>query len=153
MTNEQMCKELKDLIQLDIDAIRAYQHAIDNIKDYSIKSRLTEFQQDHRRHVTDLSPIVTRYGDQPPRDRPDVKGFLIEGMTALRSNMGTEQALKAMQSNERLTNKNYGQAVSMPWPQDVETVIQRCAADERRHLEYIDQCLQTRPWESSGAHA
>ena len=153
MTNEQMAKELKGLVQLDIDAIRAYQQAIDNIDDFTIKSRLTEFQQDHRRHMTDLSPFVTRFGDKPPADKPDMKGFLIQGMTAIRSKMGTEQALKAMQSNERLTNRNYGQAVSMPWPADVQLVVQRCADDERRHLEYIDRTLQTRPWESSGAHA
>lgn len=152
MTNEHMAKELKDLAQLDIDAIRAYQQAIDNIDDFTIKSRLTEFQQDHRRHVTDLTPFVIRFGDKPPADKPDMKGFLIQGMTAIRSKMGTEQALKAMQSNERLTNRNYGQAVSMPWPADVQLVVQRCADDERRHLEYIDLTLRTRPWESSGAH-
>jgi uncharacterized protein (TIGR02284 family) len=153
MTNEQMAKELKDLVQLDVDAVRAYQQAIDNIDDLTIKARLAEFQQDHRRHVIDLSPFVTRFGGKPPADKPDVKGFLIQGMTAIRSKMGIEQALKAMQSNERLTNRNYGEAVSMPWPADVQLVVQRCAEDERRHLEYVDRTLQTRPWEGAGTHA
>lgn len=152
MTNEEMCSELKSLIQLDIDAIRAYGAAIQRIDQPDIKLQLTEFQRDHERHIADLSPEVVRLGDKPPANRPDVKGFVIQGFTAVRSMTGTEGALKAMESNEKLTNRNYGKAVAMAFPPGPMMLLQRCAADERRHLEYIERTLRLRPWEASGTH-
>ncbi len=152
MTNGQMVKELNALIQLDIDALRAYDQATQNIDAFAVKSRLSDFRSDHQRHITDLSPAVTRLGGRPPANKPDLKGFLIQGFTAIRSRTGTEGALKAMQTNEKLTNRTYAQAVSMPFPDDIAAIVQRCAQDERRHLEYIDETLRTRAWESTGAH-
>lgn len=154
MTNEELIKELNDLIQLDIDAIHAYGQAIDRIDLQDVKQRLSEFRRDHERHVADLSPEVQRLGGTPPAFKRDFKGFLIQGMTAARSAMGTEGALKAMQSNEKLTNKNYGQAMSKPIADSrVLAIVQRNADDERRHLQYIEECLRMRPWETTGAHA
>ena len=153
MTNDEMISELSSLIQLDIDAIHAYDQAIKNIDVQEVKTRLTEFRRDHERHVADLSPEVQRLGGKPPAHKPDFKGFVIKGMTAVRSMTGTEGALKAMQTNEKLTNRNYAQATSKPFPDNIKPVLERNAADERRHLEYIEETLRMRPWESTGAHA
>lgn len=152
MTNEEIVSELKALVQLDIDAIRAYDQAIGNIDVLEVKARLTEFRRDHERHVTALSPEIVRCGGTPPANRPDVKGFLIQGFTAIRSMTGTEGALKAMQSNEKLTNRSYGKACGMGFPPEILTLLRGCADDERRHLDYVEQCLRTRPWEGTGAH-
>lgn len=152
MDTKEILSELNSLIQLDVDAIHAYEQAIKNIDVESVKMRLTEFRQDHERHVTELSSEVRKLGGTPPSHKRDAKGFVIQGMTAIRSMTGTEGALKAMQTNEKLTTRNYGQAVSKPFPPDVMTILQRNAADERRHLEYIEETLRMRPWESAGAH-
>jgi rubrerythrin len=152
MTNEEIVSELKSLIQLDIDAIRAYDQAMGNIEPSDVKARLTEFRRDHERHISALSPEVGRFGGTPPPNRPDVKGFVIQGFTAIRSMTGAEGALKAMQSNEKLTNRTYGKAVAMAFPPDLMTLLRSCADDERRHLEYIEQTLRLRPWEATGAH-
>ncbi len=152
MKNEEIVSELRSLMQLDVDAIHAYDQAIAKIDFDAARMRLTEFKHDHERHVAELSTHILRLGGTPPKPKPDVKGVLIQGMTALRSMTGTEGALKAMQMNEKLTNRNYGQAVSKPFPADVMTVLERNASDERRHLEYIEETLRMRPWESAGAH-
>jgi rubrerythrin len=152
MTNEEIVSELGSLIQLDVDAIRAYDQAIGNIDLPDVKARLTEFRRDHERHVSALSPEVQRLGGKPPANRPDVKGFVIQGFTAIRSMTGTEGALKAMQTNEKLTNRDYGKAVAMAFPPDIMTLLRSCADDERRHLDYIEQTLRLRPWEAAGAH-
>jgi hypothetical protein len=72
-------------------------------------------------------------------------------MTALRSMMGDEQALKAMKGNEELTNKKYSEALDENLPADVMEVVRRNYQDEVRHLAYINQCIDQRIWESGEA--
>ena len=149
MDMKDVIKELNNLIQLDIDAIGAYEQAIDNVAELDVKSELTAFKADHTRHVSELSAEVRRLGGQPTERKKDVKGFLIQGFTAIRSATGTEGALKAMQSNEKLTNKNYGNAVQMNFPVDVMQVVERGFRDEQRHLAWIESALQRRVWEGA----
>jgi demethoxyubiquinone hydroxylase (CLK1/Coq7/Cat5 family) len=78
-----------------------------------------------------------------------LKGYLIEGFTALRSMTGTEGALKAMRTNEKITNKNYDKALSQDLPADVAAIVRRNRDDERRHLEYIETALSNRVWETA----
>jgi uncharacterized protein (TIGR02284 family) len=141
-------KKLNNLIALDIDAVNAYEAAIKRIDVISIQERLREFQQDHRRHVQNLSEFVIRLGGSP-RQKPDVKGFIIKGFTAATSAMGNEAALKAMQGNEELTNRTYKSALDEQWPADIRTIIERNFADEQRHLAYVKECLRIRTWEQA----
>ena len=46
-----------------------------------------------------------------------------------------------------LTNKKYAQALELDLPEDVKKVVQRNRADESRHLEYVNECLDKRTWE------
>ena len=86
---------------------------------------------------------MRRLGDEPVELSRDFKGFLIEGFTALRSVTGTEGALKAMQGNEKLTNKRYEDALNIVGlPEDVLDIIRRNREDERGHLEYIERTLE-----------
>jgi rubrerythrin len=147
MDNTEIINQLKKLVQLDIDAIHAYTHAIDHIDIQDVKNRLAEFRGDHQRHVDDLSAVIRRYGDTPPELKQDFKGYLIQGMTSLRSVSGTAGALKAMKSNEELTNKTYDQAVAIGFPPDVQSIVARNRDDERRHLDYISRCIEDEVWE------
>ena len=69
------------------------------------------------------------------------KGYVIEGMTALRSMLGTVQALKAMKSNEELTNRRYMEALHLDLPEDIRAVVEQNRDDERRHLDYIVRAI------------
>jgi hypothetical protein len=95
--------------------------------------------------------MVATLAEQPPKPTPDLKSVLIEGMTALRSVTGTEGALKAMRMNEGLTNSRYDAALKADLPADVRSVVEKNRDDERRHLQYIEQCLQSESWKSAGA--
>jgi len=149
-TSEALINRLNSLLMLDHDAVDAYQQAIDRIKSEYCRSQLRAFQADHRQHITDLKECITRYGGKP-QDRRDVKGFFIKGMTAMQSMMGDEMALKAMQTNEKLTNKNYQEALDdRSLPDDVRSIVAKNRADEARHLDWINQALSQRLWESSG---
>lgn len=145
-TNE-IVDNLGDLLKLDVDAIRAYDDAIKNIDLPDVQNQLRLFQTDHQRHVSDLSDCIRKLGMEPPKATPDVKGFFIQGMTKIQSAMGNEQALKAMRTNEQLTNKNYGTAIKWDVPSDVKDLLVNNYNDERRHLNYIEQCINNRVWE------
>lgn len=151
MQTSEILKELNSLTQLDIDAIHAYDQALSHIDVLSIKDQLTQFRDDHHRHVRDLSDAIRRLGGQPPSFQKDFKGFLIQGMTSARSSTGTEGALKAMKTNEQLTNRNYSQAVNMGFPDDIKAIVERNFRDEQRHLATIEQWINTAAWEQAGA--
>jgi uncharacterized protein (TIGR02284 family) len=150
MDNAKLCDELNDLIALDLDAIESYDAAIRRLSVPAIKNRLVEFRGDHQRHVHVLTELVGRLGGVA-RKKPDVKGFFLKGFTAITAMMGDESALRAMQGNEKLTNRTYHKALEHPfWTDEIRTVLQANWADERRHLEFIEECLRDTSWRSTG---
>jgi uncharacterized protein (TIGR02284 family) len=138
---------LDDLIVLDIDAASAYEAAIPRIHSQPIRQRLESFQGDHERHVRELSAFVEKMGRRA-RTRPDLKGFLIRGFTAITSMMGDEAALKALQGNEELTSRTYRRAVGAQWSDELRKLIEANYADEQRHLAYVQEALRDRIWEA-----
>jgi uncharacterized protein (TIGR02284 family) len=146
-TSEALITRLNNLLMLDHDAVEAYQQAIDRLQSLTCKGRLQDFQADHRRHIVDLRECIISYGGQA-KDHSDVKGFFIKGMTALQSMVGDEMALKAMQTNEKLTNSEYAEALAdLTIPDDVRAIIARNRSDEARHLEWINRAISSRAWE------
>ncbi len=141
MAKDESVKNLNSLIQLDIDAVHAYDAAIKNIDDMIIKERLTDFRGDHQRHVTDLSKVVQNLGGTPPTYSPDFKGFLIRGFTTILSATGTEGALKAMETNEKLTTKKYSNALGWDLTSEAKNLVETNYSDEKLHLEYIQNLL------------
>jgi hypothetical protein len=151
MTNQEIAAELGALVQLDVDAVLAYDRAIAAIGDGAVARELAGFKLDHQRHVLELSRALLDMGVQPPQASPDLKGSILGGVTALRSRLGTEQALHAMRTNEQLTTSSYARALAKPFPDEVLEVVRRGDADERRHLAWIERAIDTRVWEAEEA--
>jgi rubrerythrin len=141
MLHEKIVGVLNSLIQLDYDAIQAYDRAIAKISNEAVKRDLESFRRDHERHILDLSECVRGLGGVPEELGRDFKGVLLEGLTALRSVTGTVGALKAMRTNEEITNRLYDQALQTALPGNVRKVLERNRDDERRHLSYIERAL------------
>jgi hypothetical protein len=135
---------LRSLAQLDIDAGYAYRRAVAAIDIPDIKRQLTWFWRDHERHLAALADEMRRLGGEPPAHGRDAKGLALEGYTALRSGFGALGALRAMHTNEKLTNAQYEGALRERLPESAWAVVAANRADERRHLEYIDHVLATR---------
>ncbi|NLX03630.1 MAG: DUF2383 domain-containing protein [Phycisphaerae bacterium] len=146
MANQEMIDNLSSLAQVDIDAVHAYDQAIDQIDadDEQIREKLIEYRQDHQRHVAELASEIRDLGGTPPEYSRDFKGFLIEGFTALRSLTGTEGALKAMKSNEGLTNRRYDEARTWHLTGSAKGVVERGFQDEQAHLQFIEETLHAR---------
>ena len=138
MDNKEIAKKLSSLAQLDIDAVHAYKEAIEKVEDLKVREKLALYREDHERHISELSAEIRQLGETPPDFSPDFKGFFIQGFTSLRSMTGTDGALNAMHTNEKLTNKNYREASDWNLPTNLQKIINMAYEDEKRHLEYIE---------------
>ncbi|WP_437667075.1 DUF2383 domain-containing protein [Sorangium sp. So ce1182] len=144
--NKTAVSKLNDLIQLDADAVLAYQQALDACEVSEIRRKLKGFQDDHQQHINDLAELV-RAGGEEPRIKRDLKGFLIEGFTAIASR-GDRSALLSMLGNEELSNHMYEAALKADLPDEARAVVERNRRDEARHLAWIKEAIAERLWET-----
>ena len=147
LTQAKIVEELNEVLQIDIDAVGAYQTAIDAISEFEIKRQLVQFKADHERHITDLNGLITGSGGDPNK-RPDLRGFVRKSFTKVAGLVGTEATLRAMLSNEKLTNDVYARHVQKAFPPDILEVLRRNYGDEQRHYSWIESCLRQRLWEN-----
>jgi uncharacterized protein (TIGR02284 family) len=140
--NEYIIEELNKIINLDYDAIKAYDTAIDRLHSPSYKARLESFKQDHIRHTQNLATIVSEYGGEPASNS-DVKSVLAQGKVVIGNIVGDLSVLKAMNSNERMTTETYEQALArLATKPDIVRVLKENLADEYRHKDWIEQALK-----------
>ena len=132
---------LNELISLDLNAIEAYEAAIVRLSDPGDKAELGRFMADHRRHVTELTPLVLEIGDKAATS-PDFKRVLTKGKVVVMAIAGDPGVLEAMKSNEEATTKIYDKARTHPdLPMQARTIIERNFVDEQRHLAWLEQRL------------
>jgi uncharacterized protein (TIGR02284 family) len=132
---------LNNLIELDYDAVEAYQSAIEKLSQPSDQAQLRQFMEDHRRHVTDLSQIVQGLGATPSASG-DIKRVLTKGKVVIGQIKGDRGILEAMKSNEDDTNEAYERASAQQGlPEHVRATLEKNLADERRHRAWIEQRL------------
>jgi len=139
--SKDVIEHLNELIQLDFDAARTYEQALEHVDDPRVRDDLEAFRADHERHIAELTHVIEDLGGEAEDIQRDVKGVLLEGMTKLRSATGTIGALKAMRMNEKLTNRTYEKAVRAELPPLALGTVRRNLEDERRHLAAIEAHL------------
>lgn len=135
-----LAKRLHNLIELDYDAIGAYESAIDRIDDAESKTRLAEFMADHQKHTENIGEHLRAMGEEVPT-KGDAKGMLTKGKVVLADLMGDKAILQAMKTNEDDTNTAYEQAMKHDedTAPDLKQTLQSNLDDERRHREWIEQ--------------
>jgi uncharacterized protein (TIGR02284 family) len=143
-TFESVIDELNSLIALDLDAVAAYEAAIERLENPTYTQHLSEFMMDHERHVRELTSCVTMLGGEPRR-KADFRKILTKGKVILANIAGDKQILHAMKSNEDQTNEKYEKAVNecgVKAPPQVREVLTRGLQDERRHRSWIEQAIR-----------
>ena len=138
MSDKDVIQTLNELIQLDFDATKIYDQAIERADDPIVREDLEVFRADHERHITELTRAVEDLGGEVEEVSRDIKGVLLEGMTKLRAATGTLGALRAMRMNEKLTNRSYDKASQKELPAEAMDIVTRGLEDERRHLAAIE---------------
>lgn len=130
--------ELNKLIELEFDAIGAYEAAIKRLESRELSATLDTFLSDHRRHLTELTEAVVRLGGRP-KTHGDAKRVLTKGKVVLGDIIGDRGIIKAMDSNEKETNAKYEAALKLRGlPPNVVSMLERALEDERTHKRWTE---------------
>jgi uncharacterized protein (TIGR02284 family) len=132
---------LRDLCELDYDAVEAYEAAIGKLGDPGHRAAMQRFCDDHRRHITELNVLIQDLGGTPVLSG-DLKRLLTKGKVLLAS-LGSDRAiLAAMKTNEDDTNVAYERAAGQGGlDRRTAELLRRNLADERQHRAWIEQTL------------
>jgi len=134
---------LNDLLQLDHDAVAAYDVAIGKLEDRDHADQIAGFRRDHERHIRELNEVVSRLGGTPA-NHPHATGPFKTALQSLGGLAGDKGLLMAFRTNELQVRTKYDGYASkaMLWPPDVKRVIDGAALDEERHYAWVAGVLQ-----------
>ncbi len=135
---------LKDLVELDFDAVEAYEAAINRLDNIEYKSKLREFKKDHERHITELSDVLKSHNETAPTGPSMGKQWLTKGKVVLGEIVGDNGILAAMITNEIDTNTAYERMNEREdkWLEAVYA-LQRGLDDEKRHKAWLESVIKS----------
>ncbi len=134
---------LNDLLQLDHDAIGAYDIAIERLEDRDHANQILGFRRDHERHIQELNELIATLGGAP-KNQPHLTGPFKQALQALGAVGGDRGVLTAFRQNELQVRSKYETyaARANHWPAHVKRAIDRNALDEERHYRWVADALQ-----------
>jgi len=139
-TQSDFSNAIKELIELDFDAIEAYEAAINRLDNQDYKDKLNDFKKDHHRHTQELTQLLKKHTiSNIPNGPSAVKQWLTKGKVVLANIVGDATILAAMKSNEIDTNTAYERinAREDVW-EDAISILKRGLEDERRHKTWLE---------------
>lgn len=140
-TQKDLGAMLNSLIELEYDAVAAYEVAVEKLQTLAYKEQMREFMSDHQRHIIALKPHAAHLGINVASG-PDIKQIVTTGKVLAAQLAGDKAVLYALRSNEEDTNRAYERAIGHEDASpDLLAVLQNGFADERRHRAWITRCL------------
>jgi rubrerythrin len=135
---------LTSLVQLEHDAIAAYESTVERLDDAAAKAEIEKFRGDHLRHMEELTGLAREAGVTPPEEG-DMKRMLTTGKVAMADLAGDGAILRAMKTNEDDTVTAYERAKDHDdAPPAAREVFARALADEERHRAWMDSAASAR---------
>ncbi|HYR06997.1 MAG TPA: ferritin-like domain-containing protein [Longimicrobium sp.] len=133
---------LNDLLQLDHDAVGAYQIAMEKLHDRDHADQIAGFRRDHERHIRELNELIADLGGTP-KNHPHATGPFKLALQSLGGLAGDKGVLLAFRANELLVRTKYDSYASKAnhWPTNIKRVIDACALDEERHFRWVSDVL------------
>ena len=133
---------LKDLIELDYDAVEAYEAAVNRLHNQELKEKLNIFKADHEWHIQELANVLKKRNIAPPSGPSVGKQWLTKGKVILANLIGDNSILRAMLSNELETNTAYERVFLREdmWP-EAKDIIRRSFEDEKRHKKWLENTI------------
>lgn len=147
MSNLEIADALSDLVQLDVNAAKAYSQAIENIDVISLRQQFAKFRDIHNQQAASLDKVIKALDVVPPERSQDFRGFLMESWTAIRGGSGIEGALKAMKTNAEYVDKKYREACALPLTPSIRALVEHSYRNVHAQLEFIEKALTNRIWE------
>ncbi|ROU02708.1 DUF2383 domain-containing protein [Histidinibacterium lentulum] len=138
-TEGSAAKLIQNLLQLEYDAIAAYDATIERLKDPGHSDRIAEFRRDHTRHVDELKEMAARMDIHVPTES-DAKSLLTTGKVAIAKLGGDSAVLSAMKTNEDDTVAAYRHASqNAEADAPMKQIFERALEDELRHRAYMEE--------------
>ena len=133
---------LNDLLQLDHDAVGAYEIAMEKLEDRDHASQISGFLRDHERHIRELNELIAELGGSPVNE-PHATGPFKQGLQSLGALAGDRGVLIAFRANELQVRSKYDSYASRAnaWPTAIKRVVDRNALDEERHYRWVSDAL------------
>jgi len=142
-TQKDLNSLLTSLIELDLDAVEAYEAAIERVDLADARDALATFRDDHRRHVRELGAALRRSGREPPAG-PEAMHWLASGKQVITALTGDKALLAAMKTNEDDTNTAYERAVVHgAVSPHLKELMRANLADARRHRAWLERRIET----------
>jgi rubrerythrin len=134
---------LNDLLQLDHDAIGAYDIAIERLEDRDHANQILGYRRDHERHIQELNELIAALGGTP-KNQPHLTGPFKQALQALGALGGDRGILTSFRTNELQVRSKYEMyaARANHWPENVKRAIDRNALDEEKHYRWVADTLQ-----------
>ncbi|MEB3703017.1 Ferritin-like domain-containing protein [Candidatus Bealeia paramacronuclearis] len=133
---------LKYLVELDYDAVAAYESAINRLESAPYKATLERFKIDHEGHIQGISEFLRKNDEDAPTG-PSVKSIMTQGKVVISNLFGDKAILRAMRSNEIDTNTAYGRINNYERiPDEIKQVLEQGLKDEKKHLAWIEKSLE-----------
>jgi len=133
---------LNDLLQLDHDAVGAYEIAMEKLQDRDHADMIAGFRRDHERHIRALNELIAELGGTP-MNQPHATGPFKLALQSLGGLAGDRGTLMAFRTNELQVRAKYDAyaAKANHWPTNIKRVIDGCALDEERHYRWVSDVL------------
>lgn len=133
---------LNHLVQLDYDAVEAYDAAIERLKNSHWREVLKSFREDHKRHITIFTEYLRDLECAYPQG-PSLKSILTQGKVMIANLSGDKAILLAMRSNELDTNTAYKRMLEHPGlTDDLFKKVNDAYDDEKRHLSWLEKTIK-----------
>lgn len=135
--------ELNDLLQLDHDAVGAYDIAIEALQSKTHEATLRRFKGDHERHIRELTHLIRERGGtaiQLPHLPSGIFKLAVQKAGSLGG--GDAAVLLAFKANERQVRDKYRRAVERADDPEVRSILDRNADDEAAHYAWSVEALE-----------
>lgn len=137
-TQDDAASLIKTLLNLEHDALAAYDETVQKLENKDAAAKVEEFRQDHLQHIDALQKIAETFDLWPEDAEGTMKSFLTTGKIALAKLVGDQAILKAMSTNENDTLTAYERAAMKNFiTPDMKSLFEKAYADERRHREWM----------------
>ncbi|MBB4637428.1 ferritin-like domain-containing protein [Longimicrobium terrae] len=138
---------LNDLLQLDHDAVGAYQIAMEKLQDRDNAAQIGGFLRDHERHIRELNELIADLGGTP-KNQPHATGPFKLALQSLGGLAGDRGVLMAFRHNELQVRAKYDSyaAKANLWPTNIKRVVDGAALDEERHYRWVADAMKALGW-------
>ena len=133
---------LNDLLQLDHDAVGAYEIAMQKLEDRDHAAQIAGFLRDHERHIRELNELISELGGEP-KNHPHATGPFKLALQSLGGLAGDRGLLTAFRHNELQVRAKYDTyaAKANMWPNHIKRIVDRAALDEERHYRWVSDVM------------